>query len=187
MTFPKKIKGERIVLHHPQRPTFKLAKDLYIVANASRETILPWLPWPEKMKSPEDEFMFLQNWVHKNWQEKKGYAYIVKDIKNNRILGMLDFVRVDEKNHSGEIGYWLSSEATGHGYISEALQILEKIIFSEGFNRVVIRNDTRNTRSVNVAKRNGYHLDGVMRQVQWLPKEAKYMDMNIWSKLKNDL
>lgn len=186
MFFPYKIIGERVYLQHPQRPTFKLAQELYKVVEASRESVLQWLPWPEKINSPEDEFLYLQNWVHQSWQDRKGCTYIVRDIKNKKILGVLDFLHIDKDNKSGEIGYWLSPSAVGNGYMSEALKILEQVIFKQGYNRIVIRNDTRNTRSVNVAKNSGYHLDGVMRQVRYLPKEKRFIDINIWSKLKDE-
>ncbi len=187
MSFPKKIIADRIILQHPQRPTFKLAQELYEAVEVSRENLSKWLPWPDKTKYAEDEFIFLRDWSHKNWVEHKGYAYLIRSRKNNKFLGVIDFMHADKINNSGEIGYWLADYAAGNGFISEALQTLEKVIFSEGFNRIMIRNDTRNTRSVNVAKRNGYHLDGVMRQLKYLEKEKYYMDMNIWSKIKNDL
>ena len=187
MDFPKKIITDRLILQLPQKPTFKLAEELYKVADSSRESILKWLPWPEKTNSPEDEFNYLQNWVNKNRIEKKGYAYILREAKSKQIIGVLDFLHVDKDNRSGEIGYWLATSAVGNGYISEALQALERVIFDLGFNRIIIRNDTRNTRSVNVAKRAGYHLDGIMRQVRWLPKENLFTDINIWSKIKDDL
>ena len=187
MFFPKKIVADRIILQHPLKPTFKLAEELYAVVDASRESVLKWLPWPEKIKCAEDEFGYLNSWVHQNWLNRKGCTYIIRCKKTNNILGMIDFLHIDEENHSGEIGYWLSTNAVGNGFISEALQALEKVIFDLGFNRIIIRNDIRNTRSVNVAKRNGYHLDGVMRKAKYSAKEEQFTDVNVWSKIKDDL
>ena len=50
----------------------------------------------------------------------------------------------------------------------------------------MIANDAKNTRSVNVAKRCGYHLDGVMRKEQWSERWKSFRDHNVWSKLKSE-
>lgn len=186
MIFPRTIKGQRIILQHPLQPTFKVAQELFAEIDASRERLGEWLPWPENTKRPEDEFGALQDW-HQKWQEKKSFAYIIRDMKSKKLLGMIEFMFADMENKSGEIGYWLSSAGEGHGYMTEALGLLEKEIFAQGFNRILIRNDTRNQRSVNVAERAGYHLDGVLRQVRWSEKDKCFISLNMWSKIKEDL
>jgi RimJ/RimL family protein N-acetyltransferase len=70
--------------------------------------------------------------------------------------------------------------------MSEALAALEKEVFGQGINRIYIGNDTRNIRSVNVAKRAGYHLDGVLRQNRWDDYSQSFVDSNVWSKLKEE-
>ena len=186
MKFPMKIEGKRVFLQHPAKPTFALATELFATIDASRDTLSKWLPWPKNTKRPEDEFGALLDWDQK-WQEKKSFAYIIRDIKTKKILGMIEFMFADTENKSGEIGYWLSSKVEGCGYMSEALKLFEDVIFGQGFNRILIRNDTRNTRSVNVAARAGYHLDGVLRQVRWSSEEKCFISLNLWSKLKSDL
>ena len=49
MKLPKQIKSERIVLKHPVKPTFKLAKELYEIIDKSRNTLREWFPWPDKI------------------------------------------------------------------------------------------------------------------------------------------
>ncbi len=186
MTFPYTIKGQHIILQHPRQPSFALAQELFAAIDASRERLGRWLPWPKNTKRPEDEFAALQDWQTK-WQEKKSFAYIIRDMKSKKLLGMIEFMFADMENRSGEIGYWLSSAEEGHGYMTEALGLLEKEIFAQGFNRILIRNDTRNQRSVNVAERAGYHLDGVMRQIRWSPEEQCFISLNMWSKIRDDL
>ncbi len=186
MTFPYNIKGQYVLLQHPRQPSFALAQELFAAIDASRDTLSKWLPWPKNTKRPEDEFAALQDWQTK-WQEKKSFAYIIRDMKSKKLLGMIEFMFVDTENKSGEIGYWLNSEAQGHGYMSESLKLLESVIFAQGFNRILIRNDTRNARSVNVALRAGYHLDGVMRQIRWSPDEKSFINLNMWSKIRDDL
>ena len=80
----------------------------------------------------------------------------------------------------------MSNDAVGHGYMQEALKILEKEAFNAGLNRIWLWNDTQNIRSVNVTKRLNYHLDGVMRQDAWDEVHQRFRDTNVWSKLKSE-
>ena len=95
-------------------------------------------------------------------------------------------MEVNQKHKSGEIGFWLSKNARGKGYMTEAVKALEAEAFKQGLNRIVIRNDIENLPSVNVAKNAGYHLDGVMRQERFSEAKNRFRDSNIWSKLKSD-
>ena len=187
MQLSEQIETERLILKHPLNPTFELAKELYAVVDESRETIREWLPWPDKTNSPEDEFNgFLMNWYKKHWDEKDGFAYLIYPKETNRFAGVIDLMHISEENKSGEIGYWLGDNATGYGYMTEAVRALETAAFQAGINRIIIGNDTQNLRSVHVAKRAGYILEGIMRQDAWDDYHKRLRDTNIWAKLKSD-
>lgn len=187
MQLSEQIETERLILKHPLNPTFELAKELYAVVDESRETIREWLPWPNKTNSPEDEFSgYLMGLYKKNWDEKTGCAYLIYHKETNRFLGVVDLIHISEENKSGEIGYWLSDKATGHGYMQEAVRALEAEAFQAGINRIVIRNDTQNLRSARVAEKTGYTLEGIMRQDAWDDYHKRLRDTNIWAKLKSD-
>lgn len=185
MAFAEKIDGQNIILERA-RPTFKLAEELMVLVDESRNELLPWLSWADTNRKPEDEFDWLLNWCEKHWQDDNGYAYIIKKKSDGKMLGAIDFMKIHNKWKSGEIGYWLRSSETGHGYMHEAVAVLEKEIFAHDINRVVIRNDVRNLRSANVAAKAGYHLDGVMRQDTYSDYEKRFINNNIWSKLKEE-
>ena len=63
---------------------------------------------------------------------------------------------------------------------------MESEAFKNGINRIIIRNDTLNTRSAHVTERCGYVLEGVMRQDCWDKYHNCLRDTNIWSKLKSE-
>lgn len=187
MQLPEQIESERIILKHPIKPTFKLAEELYAIVDKSRNTLREWLPWVDKTNSVEDEFTgFLVGSCQKNWEEGCGFAYILYQKETNQPLGVVDLIHVHEKNQSAEIGFWLSDDAVGHGYMQEAVRALESEAFKNGINRIIIRNDTLNVRSAHVAERCGYVLEGVMRQDIWDDYHQHLRDTNIWSKLKSE-
>ena len=60
-----------------------------------------------------------------------------------------------------EIGYWLRTDCTGHGYATEAARALTRFAFDTlGARRVEIRMDARNRRSWAVAERLGFARKG---------------------------
>ena len=70
--------------------------------------------------------------------------------------------------------------------MKEAVLALETEAFKAGINRIVIKNDTQNSRSMRVAEQCGYVLEGVMRQDAWDEYHQRLRDTNVWAKLKAD-
>ena len=187
MEMPEKIISERLILERPYPESFKLAEEIFAGIEASRSTLRLWLPWVDRTLRAEDEFSgYLATYSHDNWTNKSGFPYIIRIKETNELIGTIDLMAVNEQLKSGEIGYYLFDSAVGFGYMQEAVKCLENTAFEIGFNRIVIKNDTKNIRSVNVAKRCGYHLDGVMRQDRWNEISQELGDTNVFSKLKNE-
>ena len=185
MDFKEKLEGKRIVLLRPYPPTFDLAQKIFAEVIVSQENLRPWLPWANKEYKQEDAFVYLTDWCEKSWNEKKGFAYIICDKQTGKFMGCIDAMDINDKHKSCEIGYWISINYQGNGYMHEALELLEAECFRAGINRIVISNDTRNIRSANVAKRAGYHLDGILRQNRWDGYANMFVDSNVWSKIKD--
>ena len=184
---PQIIEGDDIILEIPLKPTKKLAEEIYAEVMDTQKLLHPWLPWAKESYSMKDEMYFLKKWCIDRYNKKSGYAYLIRDKKTKQFCGVVDIIRIDEDAKVGEIGYWMAKRAQGKGYMTKAVLLLEKTAFKMGFNRMEIKNEPQNQKSVNVAQRAGYHLDGVMRQDRWNPYYKRLADTNIWSKLKNDM
>ena len=186
LKMPDKIRSERIVLERPIQPTFKLAEEIFKKVDLSRKTLREWLSWVDGTKRPEDRYSWLVNGAQKNWETGTGYAYLIRDKKTLSLLGVIDLMDYSEKHKSAEIGYWLSDDAVGYGYMTEAVKVLEATAFKRGLNRIVIRTDTQNIRSDNVPKRCGYYLEGTLRSCKWDAMHKRFSDIHVWSKLKSE-
>lgn len=185
MDIPEIITTERLILQRPV-VSMELAREIYTAVMASLKNLEQWLPWAKPSYSLDDEMKYLTENCDKGWNNKSGFAYIIRLQTDNRFLGVIDFIRIDEANKTVEIGFWLQDNAVGNGYMIEAVQGLERAAFAAGCERVEIQNDTRNLRSANVAERAGYHLDGIMRHQKWSDYDNMFIDINVWSKLKNE-
>ena len=88
-----------------------------------------------------------------------------------------------EKNHKGEIGYWLGRKHWGKGIVSEAV----KIVTEFGFGKLKLKRIWANVYSFNppsmkVLKKNGYKLEGICKKD--IKKSGKLFDKHIYAKLK---
>lgn len=84
--------------------------------------------------------------------------------ETGRFLGSSGLHRIDWALRRFEIGYWLRTSETGHGYMTEAVAGIAAFAARElGANRIEIRCDARNARSRRVAERLGFRLEGVLR------------------------
>ena len=104
---------------------------------------------------------------------------------NNKIVGRVGFVNLSRSNNRGEIGYWLDKNAGGHGIMTKAFGLIEKNAFENwGFNRIELKIDPKNTKSLGVAKRLNYKQEGILRQEHFI--NDVYEDSILFSKLKSE-
>lgn len=67
--------------------------------------------------------------------------------------------------HGGHLGYALSPDATGHGYMTEAvIEIVRIAFFDLGLHRVEANIMPRNARSLAVVERVGFEREGLARR-----------------------
>lgn len=181
--FRKNIETERLVLAFPDLVTFELAMEVYDAVEKSKDHLKRFLPWAWTMKSAEQEFLYLKDYADAGWEKQTGFVYLIRDKKTGTFLGVIDFMDVNLKDQSGEIGFWLKTDATGNGYMQEALRVLEEEIFRNGFHRIVIKNDIHNIKSINVTRNAGYYLEGVFRDSMFDEHTKTFHSLNVWSKI----
>lgn len=177
------ILGNRIKL---KRPSFNVetAKTIYSTIDKCRDVFLPWLGWVKTTNSFNDTLNFLEI-VDNDWKNNSQFVYeiYVADV----FIGLISIINVAWSHKRAEIGYWLDTDYTGNGYISEAVALVEKELFDNDFNRIVIHTDVLNQRSANVAIKAGYKLEGILRQNIYSEPNLRYRDQNVFSKLRSDI
>ena len=73
----------------------------------------------------------------------------------------------------GGIGYWCATNMGGHGYSTETILALTEVAWSLGLVRVEIRCDAKNLRSRAVAERDGFALEGVLKNDSRTPQGVR--------------
>ena len=177
------ILSERIAL---KRATFNVetAERIYATIDKCRDVFSPWLGWVEETHSQENILKFLEK-VNVDWDNNAQFVYEI--YMGKKFIGLISVINVAWQHKRAEIGYWLDTDYTGKGYMSEAVVIIEKELFDNDFNRIVIHTDVLNQCSANVAIKAGYKFEGILRQNIYSISQKRYRDQNIFSKLRSDL
>ncbi len=119
-------------------------------------------------------------WATDDYNEQSGEEWCRKaaaDFLSRHQLQFLIFLRQEDR-HIGnigafefnwevpncEVGYWLNTADTGHGYMTEAVGVLLAMLRSHlNMRRVQICTDAENLRSRRVAELAGFQLEGILR------------------------
>lgn len=96
---------------------------------------------------------------------KNGEAYFWCIWKGDSIVGLVLIKDIDNKARKAEIGYMIDKEFEGKGIVKKTCQLMIDFIFKElKFNKIVLCCDEENERSIGIAKKFGFELEGILKQ-----------------------
>jgi ribosomal-protein-serine acetyltransferase len=113
-----------------------------------------------------------------------GEAYHLGIWYQDALVGILDY-RLNGRNRSVELGYWLDEAMQGKGIVTQACRTLVRHAFEEHqMHKVVISCAIDNPRSRAVAERLGFLQEGILRQADRL--HDRYVDMVFYGLLVDE-
>lgn len=173
--------GKRIKLCRPIYNS-EMATTIFNIIDKCKETFTPWLGWAANYsnKAAAD---FLKV-VDEDWNNNTQFVYAI--YLENTFIGVISILNVAWQHKRAEIGYWLDTDYTGNGYMTEAVRLIEKELFDNDFNRIVIHTDVLNVKSAKIPQTLGYKLEGILRQDIYSEPNQRFRDRNVFSKLKSD-
>lgn len=178
---PEKIEGERVVL---ERRAHKHDEDLFRLIDENRNFLREYLFWVDDTKKLKD-VATVTDIFSKNWDEKNSFEYVFLDKESGKLVGAGGIHTVSYMNRMAEYGYYLDRSQKGKGYITEAVQLLEKELFARGIHRLVIECDEKNSSSAAIAERCGFKCEGILRDAKFAYGE--YRNEKVYSKLSTDV
>lgn len=111
-------------------------------------------------------------------------------VEDDRLVGACGLPRVDQRDRSGEVGYWVAAEARGAGVATRATRAVCRWAFDEaGVERLMLEAATINPASNGVARAVGFTLEGTLRQaaIEGGTDDPARFDMNVWGLLPGEL
>ncbi|QCT89698.1 50S ribosomal protein L7/L12-serine acetyltransferase [Escherichia sp. E4742] len=137
------------------------------------------LNWPQSVNTEDDTRKTVQGNM---MLHQRGYAKMFMIFSEDELVGVLSFNRIEPQNKAAEIGYWLDESHQGQGIISQALQAFIHHYAKRGeIRRFVIKCRVANLQSNQVALRNGFTLEGCLKQAEFL--NDTYDDVNIYARI----
>lgn len=160
---------------------------VYQAVKDSFDRLNPWFHWANEIPSPERNELYVREaQALYNNRDRLEFGMFRKE--NNVLVGRIGIHVVSWDPIIRELGYWLRTGYEGLGYMGEAVQGLLQICFENlQAHKVVIRAESGNQRSQNVAKRAGFTFEGTARHYQPSNADNTCMaDMCFFSLLKTE-
>lgn len=164
-------------MDEPQQPAYRIVTERLVVrcweptdaprlkeaVDSSLEHLRPWLPWAHQEPQTLAQKIELLRGFRGRFDLGEDFVYGIFDRDEARVLGGTGLhTRVGP--HAREIGYWLRTDAEGKGFMTEAVAALTRVGFAvDGLERIEIRCEPANARSIAVPRRLGYVHEATLR------------------------
>jgi RimJ/RimL family protein N-acetyltransferase len=156
LDIPDEFETERLLIRGP-RPGDGAAMQAAIVE--SEPELIPWMPWAAPRQSVEEVEILARRMMARRILREE-FMWLMFRKSDGLFAGSCGMHHIDWDVPRFEIGYWLRTSLTHHGYITEAVSGLVEFCCVElGAKRLEIRCDALNTRSAAVAQRVGFALE----------------------------
>ena len=153
--------------------------DLHNLVVKNRAFLQTAFDWAQHAVSEEDTRRNVQS---NQMLHQRGYAKMFLIFKDDALVGVLSFNTIEPTNKAGYIGYWLDEAHQGQGILSRSLQAFMRYYVERGeIRRFVIKCRVANQHSNSVAVRNGFTLEGCLREAEYL--NGRFEDVNIYGKI----
>lgn len=155
------------------------AKALYQRVRKNGAWLQQSLDWPRYVRSEEDTRKTVQGNI---MLHQRGYAKMFLIFDGEEMIGVLSFNQIEPVNKAAYIGYWLDEDHQGKGIMSQALQAFMHHYAQRGeIRRFVIKCRVDNQASNQVALRNGFQLEGRLKQAEFL--NGHFDDVNLYARI----
>ncbi|MEC5424679.1 GNAT family N-acetyltransferase [Virgibacillus sp. C22-A2] len=179
--FPNELYTKRLFIRMPLPGD---GNEVHKAILASKQDLKKWLPFAQRDQTVDETEMNVRE-AHLNFLKREDLRLHIFNRETKDFIGCTGLHRIDWEVPKFEIGYWIDSRKTGNGYITEAVQGVTEFAFNElNARRVEIQCDTKNLKSIAVAERLGYTLEGVHYNDSVAVDGAELRDTCIYAKIK---
>jgi len=113
--------------------------------------------WPG-LNTVDDLSEYIKDVIKANPAQEVVYCI---STEKNKCIGTIHLHTLNYADHKLEIGYWIAQKHEGFGFVHDSIKLVENEVKDLGFHRIEIKCLDQNRRSIHVAERAGYVLEGI--------------------------
>ncbi|KXY31546.1 acetyltransferase [Bacillus cereus] len=178
---PLQIETDRLILRAPLQ-----AGDGNVVHQAIKDSInelKQWLLLFQSIPTVEETEILLRN-AHIDFLKRESFRYLIYHKDTNDFIGTASLHGINWKISKCEIGYWINTQFSGNGYMTEAVSELTNLGFQLlKFRRIEIRCESTNTKSRAIPEKLGFELEGILRNEDLSADGKELTDTCIYAKV----
>ena len=153
---------------------------------SNRDHTGPWDPVRDESFYTEAGQRLELDLDQRSWSAGTAYAFAILDTERDRLIGRValsNVVRGPWQNAT--LGYWVDKDALGRGHATRAVRLALCFGFEHaGLHRIQPAIIPRNTRSVRVAEKVGFRLEG--RALRYLKINGVWEDHDVYALTAED-
>ena len=168
------------------RPFLRRDADPLVEAvRSSLPELSRWLPWPHARYGRSDALRFIRD-SGAAWEDGRAHDLAIRSHHDGAThLGNISVWPTSRREQTGEVGYWVRTDATRRGIATEAAARVVQVGFDElGLHRVVLRVAVGNEASERVAEKLGFVREGVLRKEVLVA--GTWLDHTLWAMLDEE-
>lgn len=177
-----RIETERLIIRCYNPSDAALFKE---AIDESIEHLLPWMPFAKNEPETLEKKIDLLRRFRGQFDLNQSYTYGIFNQDESKFIGSTGF-HVKPDTNVFEIGYWLSKNETGKGYIIESTKALIKVGFEIAQKqRIEIHCDPNNIKSYAIPQKLGFNLEATLKN-RLTGTDGNLKDEMIWTLFKED-
>jgi ribosomal-protein-serine acetyltransferase len=139
----------------------ELAKELWEAAERSMPELGSWMAWAADSSLEETESFATR--AEAQWASGTGFHFMI--VQEADVIGAVSIEVHGPLERIGELGYWVRSDRSGHGFATEAAESMVDFAFETiGLHRLELRAGVDNRASQRVAEKVGFQREGTFRE-----------------------
>lgn len=164
------------------KPECHMAEEFFLLVRKNKEHLEIFLDFVAFTNVVKDSEHFIARSIKQESEQKEVVLFIVD---NTKIIGCIDLHNINTTHKKAEIGYWRDYDYNGKNIMTECVNCLTDIAFNNlKLNKLVIIAEETNIASNQVAKKSGFHFDGVDREDIY--RQHHFINLNRYSLLKSE-
>lgn len=162
------------------------ASALFELVRREKKRLMKYFPISTSaMRSLATTEQYIQSLIRRT-ETKTMYTFSLQGKKSGDLMGLLFVKNIDWSVPKAEIAYFITETESGKGIMTNAVRILLKYCFETlKLERVYTRIAPENIGSQRVAIKNGFRLEGTMRN-DFRTKSGELLDVHCFGILKEE-